>query len=82
MEKDAEIFEKQGNPLPYEARYFSGAKFKEYIIEFPVKALISDIRILFGVTSNKAFRMNLKIYGLNEEKENLLYSNSYDESVY
>lgn len=81
-EKDVDAFEKQGNPLPYQAKYISGEKVKEYIIEFPALALINDIRILFGETTNKAYRINLKIYGQSADKESLIFAQTYDESVY
>ena len=80
--KDTSNFEKQGTPLKYQAKLINEDKLREFSIEFPANALISDIRILFGKTTYKAYRINLKIYGQFGDQETLIFAETYDESVY
>ena len=80
--KDTNNFEKQGTPLKYQAKLINEDKLREFSIEFPANALISDIRILFGKTNYKAYRINLKIYGQFGDQETLIFAETYDESVY
>ena len=82
QEKGAEGFEKQGNPLAYTCKISHDTKSKEFLINLEQTSLVNEVRLMFQNLKQKAYKFDVKLYGIHNEKETLLFSSSYDESTY
>mmetsp|Transcript_41236 Transcript_41236/g.47501 ORF Transcript_41236/g.47501 Transcript_41236/m.47501 type:complete len:171 (-) Transcript_41236:114-626(-) len=80
--KQSKEFVKQRSPLPYRARRYSGSKATEFHIDLLTQTTVRELRLLFGPSQGKPYKLNVKVFGYMDASEVLLFAETYQEALH